>query len=62
MLTLQAWTSKEEIQSTKANKDDIQFYARKYFSEISECLAGMPREFALIFKTRDCLMALNERL
>merc|ERR1740123_1455927 len=62
MLTLRAWNSKEEIQTSTASKDDMQMYAQLYFKEISETLADMPREFVLIFKTRDCLSALNDRL
>jgi len=62
MLTLRAWKSGEEIQNDTATKSDIQHYAKEYFLEISNTLSEMPREFALVFKTRDCLMALNERL
>merc|ERR1712241_1377857 len=35
---------------------------QKYFYQISQALETMPRELALIFKTRDQLQALDRRL
>ena len=62
MLTLKAWKSEDDLSKESAGRQELQFYAKEYFKEISDCLSEMPREFALIFKTRDCLMALNQRL
>eukprot|EP00756_Hemistasia_phaeocysticola_P019784 Hpha_TRINITY_DN15680_c3_g9::TRINITY_DN15680_c3_g9_i1::g.99928::m.99928/K08869/ADCK, ABC1; aarF domain-containing kinase len=53
---------KEMGSSAIEDKEMMQALAQEYFAEISQTLAAMPREMALILKTRDALQALNRRL
>merc|ERR1712187_754906 len=64
---LKPWKRKEddkglEIRGTEATKDEMQRIFKQYFKQISKALETMPKEMALIFKTRDQLQALDLRL
>jgi len=64
MITLKPWENKDKVRLSKkkSTQKDNQRLIRKYFLEISNVLSTMPKEMALIFKTRDQLQALDKRL
>eukprot|EP01062_Namystynia_karyoxenos_P068715 TRINITY_DN6368_c0_g1_i1.p1 TRINITY_DN6368_c0_g1~~TRINITY_DN6368_c0_g1_i1.p1 ORF type:complete len:552 (+),score=175.09 TRINITY_DN6368_c0_g1_i1:79-1656(+) len=62
IVSLVPWKNSSEMRSGVPDQSEMQDIARTYFSEISRTLAAMPREMALVLKTRDALAAMNRRL
>eukprot|EP01065_Artemidia_motanka_P038221 TRINITY_DN47077_c0_g1_i1.p1 TRINITY_DN47077_c0_g1~~TRINITY_DN47077_c0_g1_i1.p1 ORF type:complete len:545 (+),score=70.90 TRINITY_DN47077_c0_g1_i1:69-1637(+) len=63
IVSLVPWKNGEEMgPSEVTGRSETQEIAQQYFSEISATLAAMPREMALVLKTRDALHALGRRL
>jgi len=62
MVTLSPWKDANTITREEPTKEQMQKYLRMYFKQISNVLSEMPAEMALIFKTRDQLRALDQRL